>query len=108
MLNERSGMNLLLNIVRTAQYPAFDLISPLPRHECVRRLREKTDPPRSHSTIYVLGFKIYESAARVNPKPLTGYIGENDLHIAKQIEGGMRDALHPDNASLTINLFGWV
>jgi hypothetical protein len=34
-------------------------------------------------------FKVYESAARVNPKPLSGHIGDNDLHIAKQIEGGM-------------------
>ena len=135
----------------SAQYPAFDLISSLPRDECVRRLRENTDPPRRHSTIYGSGFKVYESAARVNPKPLSGYIGDNDLHIAKQIEGGMsqtrlfaeitdedgmtrlhcfiglhpgvyafwvfwfiglffagiRDVLHPDNATLTINIFGW-
>jgi hypothetical protein len=83
-------MGLLLTILRIAQYPAFDLISPLPRDECVRRLRENTNPPGWK--VYMTGpigppggVKIYDSSVGLNPKPLIGYIGESDLRIAQRI-----------------------
>jgi hypothetical protein len=81
-------MSLLLTVLRIARYPAFDLVSSLPRDECVRRLREETNPPSRKS--YVTGviggpFKIYDSSVGLNPRPLIGYIGENDLHIAQRI-----------------------
>src|SRR5262245_1972166 len=85
-------MSLLLTIVLIAQYPAVDLISPLPRDECVRRLREKTDPPgwQIYTRIYGLEVKIYDST--VSPRPLAGYISDTDFQIGKRLQGGQSQA----------------
>jgi|KBSSwiStaDraftv2_1062776.scaffolds.fasta_scaffold225778_3 hypothetical protein len=77
-------MSLLRTILRIAQYPSFDLISPLRRDECIRRLREKTDPPGWQ--VYSGGRKIYDSAASANPKPLAGKIGESDFQVLKRVD----------------------
>jgi hypothetical protein len=59
---------------------SFDLISPLPRLECVRRLREMTDRV----------WKVFGG------KPVIGYVGESSLRLSKRIMGGnsFQDCLH--------------
>ena len=86
-------MSLLLTILRIAEYPSFDLVSPLPRDECIRRLRDNIEP--FSWKIYSGGVKIYDGSANAGPKPFTGRIGESDFQIAKRLDGDDYNSFQP-------------
>jgi hypothetical protein len=74
-------------ILSVAGYPSFDLISRLPQDECLRRLRDLTDPARAVSNVYFMGLRIAGSEPVADPKAVVGRIGEVDLLLKKQITG---------------------
>jgi hypothetical protein len=79
-------MNLLMTIIRILGYPSFELISQLPRCECLRRLRDHTGQEQSTWRFSVGGATLAESAPIAGQRSVIGRIGDTELRIRKRIE----------------------